>query len=272
MSLGQIYKRTKGVILSPLAHWWEGQRDRHLVMLGTLSVLGFSLVMWSVVFFFFLDGAMDPELADLVQLTWIGLMVGITLLIFAAPEFFHYHAKWSVLMAILESTSRADLGRQRKEAEEAAALLGTVWSARLSVHFIEHGVIRARDMPEDADRGVPEDFFIQWWGTEDSRLSRWVSIEGLRSPRINRSLGLLGLVTAVLEFCNMAFGLVRNENEDRVNTLNIWDWLNGVGIDSTPAPYFDDLSGWAVMIIASLLFWATFPASGERDTPEDEEE
>ena len=40
-------------------------------------------------------------------------------------------------MEVLQSTSRAELGRQRKEAEEAATLLGSVWSARLKSHYVE---------------------------------------------------------------------------------------------------------------------------------------
>jgi hypothetical protein len=70
----------------------------------------------------------------------------------------------------------------------------------------------------------------------------------------------------------MSFGLVRNAAGERTNTLNIWEWLNDTRIDSYPAPYFDDLSGWFVLLTSIFVLWATFPASGERpELPEEEE-
>ena len=261
-------------IFAPIKRWWEGQRDRHLFVLGTLSFIGFSMLMWAIIFFFFLGGAQDPDLENLRNGTWAGLVVGFTILIFAGPEFIHYQNQWSFLMEILNSTSRAELGRQRKEAEEAATLLGSVWSARLKVHYIEHGLLRGRPTQlSDQDR-VPEDLLINWWRTQDSRLSRMIGSDILREPWLNRSLGSVALVVSLLQLCNMSIGVVRNEALERANTLIIWDWLNGERIDSVAAPYFDDISGWVLLLISAFLLWASFPASGERpDAPElDEEE
>ena len=71
----------KGII-APLKSWWEGQRDRHLFILGTISFLAFSVVMWSIIYFFFLDGTKDPDLDHLTDGTWAGLFIGFTVLIF----------------------------------------------------------------------------------------------------------------------------------------------------------------------------------------------
>ena len=49
-------------LLAPFKNWWEGQRERHLFILGTLSFISFSMVMWAIVFFFFLDGAQVEDL------------------------------------------------------------------------------------------------------------------------------------------------------------------------------------------------------------------
>jgi hypothetical protein len=272
MSISRSLKRVQSALLSPFKAWWKGQRDRHLAILGSTSFIGFSLLMWAVVFFFFLDGAADPELADWVSNTWFGLLIGVTLLIFAAPEFFHYQAQCSFLLQILDTTSRADIGRQRKEAQEAATLLGSVWTARLEAHLIEVGVTRSRGTPDDADKRAPEDLLIRWWTTKDSNLSRMSAIDGLRNPIINRTIGSIGFTMMLLQLCNMAFGLVRNAAGDRVNTLVIWDWLTGVRIDSVPSPYYDDISGWFLLLVSTALFWASFPASGERNAVVEEEE
>ena len=255
-------------IFTPLKRWWESKRDRHMFILGTVSFLAFSVVMWSIVYFFFLGGAQDPDLEHLRNGTWAGLFIGFTVLIFVGPEFIHYQGRWSFLMEVMSSTSRPELGRQRKEAEEAATLLGSVWSARLKAHFIEHGLTKGRVTPIEDLEGAPEDILINWWRTEDSRFSRMLDVEFLREPWLNRSFGFVGFLMTILQLCNMSFGIVRNAAEERINTLVIWDWLKGERIDSVPAPYFDDVSGWFVLLVSLFLLWASFPASGER--PESE--
>ena len=172
-------------------------------------------------------------------------------------------------MEILRSTSRPELGRQRKEAEEAATLLGSVWTARLKAHFVEHGLAKGRAKSTEGAEGVPEDILINWWRTEDSRFSRMLDVDILREPWLNRSIGSIGFIGVILQLCNMSFGIVSNAAEERVNTLVIWDWLNGERIDSVPAPYFDDLSGWLVLLLSVFLLWASFPASGERPEPDE---
>ena len=169
-------------ILAPLKSWWEGQRERHLFLLGTITFVATSILLWSIVYFFFLGGAQDPDLEHLRNWTWAGLFVGFTVLVFVAPEFIHYQGKWSFLMGVLQSTSRAELGRQRKEAEEAAALLGSVWSARLKSHYVEHGLAKGKSARLGSEEKVPEDLIINWWRTEDSRLSRMIGAEVFREP------------------------------------------------------------------------------------------
>ena len=262
-------------MFAPLKRWWESQRDRHLFILGTITFLSTAVVLWAIVYFFFLGGAQDPDLEHLIDWTWAGLIVGAIVLVFVAPEFLHYQGKWSLLMEVLKSTSRPDLGRQRKDAEEAATLLGSVWSARLKAHYVKHGLAKGKAVNLQSEGGVPEDLIINWWRTEDSRLSRMIDAEVFREPWLNRSLGSVGLIVSVLQLCNMSFGLARNAALERENTIIVWDWLSGSRIDSVPAPYFDDISGWVLLFISLFLLWVSFPASGERPTPsitEDEEE
>ena len=254
-------------ILAPLKSWWEGQRERHLFLLGTITFVATSILLWSIVYFFFLGGAQDPDLEHLRNWTWAGLFVGFTVLVFVAPEFIHYQGKWSFLMSVLQSTSRAELGRQRKEAEEAATLLGSVWSARLKSHYVEHGLAKGKSTRMGPEEKVPEDLIINWWRTEDSRLSRMIHADVFREPWLNRSLGSVGLLVTIMQICNMTFGIARNAALERENTIIIWDWLNGKTINSVQAPYFDDISGWILLFISLFLLWASFPASGERPEP-----
>ncbi|MEE2758844.1 MAG: hypothetical protein VYA86_02570 [Candidatus Thermoplasmatota archaeon] len=254
-------------LLTPFKNWWEEQRERHLFILGTLSFISFTMVMWSIVFFFFLDGAQVSDLEHLRNWTWAGLFVGFTALIFIGPEFIHYQSQWSYLMETLNTTSRAELGRERKDAEEAAKTLGSVWSARLKVHYIEHGLLRGRSAPAEAENTVPEDLLINWWGTDDSHLSRLVSIDLFREHWFNRSMAFVGLSGLLLQLYNMFWGLATSENGTRENTLHIWEYLNGLAPGSYASPYFDDISGWLFLLITAVLIWFSYPASGERPEP-----
>ena len=263
-------------MLAGFKTWWEDQRDRHLFILGTISFLSFSVVMWAIIFFFFLDGAQAADLDHLQNPTWAGLAFGFTILIFVGPEFIHYQGQWSFLMETLKSTSRSELGRQRKEAEEAATLLGSVWSARLKAHYIEHGLVKGRGIPAEAEASVPEDIIINWWATEDSRLSRVLSAEIFRETWLNRSFALIGGSGLFLQIINMFWGLAKSETGSRENTLHIWEYLNGMAPGSYAAPYFDDISGWVLLMLCAFFLWGSSPASGERPEPEviemDEEE
>ena len=90
-------------IFTPFKRWWESKRDRHMFILGTVSFLAFSVVMWSIVYFFFLGGAQDSDLEHLRNGTWAGLFIGFTVLIFVGPEFIHYQGRWSFLMEVMSS-------------------------------------------------------------------------------------------------------------------------------------------------------------------------
>ena len=175
-------------------------------------------------------------------------------------------------MQTLNLTSRAELGRERKEAEEAAKTLGAIWSARLKAHYIEHGLLRGRSVPEEANQSVPEDFVINWWATDDSRLSRTVNLEMFREQWFNRSLAFVTVSGFFLQLYNMIWGIATSENGTRENTLHIWEFLNGISPGSYAAPYFDDISGWALLLILGSLMWLSFPAPGIRPESNSEEE
>ena len=171
-------------------------------------------------------------------------------------------------METLSSTSRAEMGRQRKDAEEAATLLGSVWSARLKAHYIEYGMAKGRSTPAKATDSVPEDILINWWATEVSRLSRMINMGLLREKWFNRSLATISVSGFLLQIYNVIWGLAKSENGTRENTLHIWEYLNGTAPGSYAAPYFDDVTGWFFLLITAVMAWASYPAPGERPEPE----
>ena len=175
-------------------------------------------------------------------------------------------------MQTLSTTSRAELGRERKEAEEAAQTLGAVWGARLKAHYIEHGLLRGRSAPEEANHTVPEDLFINWWATNDSRLSRLFNFEMFRELWFNRSLAFVSMSGFLLQLYNMVWGLATSENGMRENTLHIWEFLNGISPGSYAAPYFDDISGWILLLVMGTLMWLSSPAPGLRPESHSTEE
>ena len=271
MSFASQYRRFVKALTSPFSTFWEGQRDRHFVILGSASFLGFCGLMWTLVFFFFLEGSTRPEWEEYVAWSWGGAIFGITLLFFAGPEFVHYHGQYSLLKESFQTTSRADLRRNQKEAQVAATELGSIWEARLQAHYIECGVIRARELPSEAKNKAPEDALINWANTDDSNLSRLIQSDVLRIPLLNIMIGIDGLVMVLLQLYNMGWGLARAvEGGPRVNTLHIWQLISGTEPGSYAAPYFDDISGWILLLLGAFLFWGSLPASGERPQPSED--
>jgi hypothetical protein len=139
------------------------------------------------------------------------------------------------------------------------------------VHYIEHGVVRAREQPSEATNRAPEDALINWANTDDSNLSRLIASDMLRIPLLNLTIGITGIGMAALQFYNMGWGLAKAvEGGPRVNTLHIWQLLGGNPPGSYAAPYFDDISGWIFLIFGIFLFWGSLPASGERPLPSED--
>ena len=67
-------------------------------------------------------------------------MGGALVLFFVAPEFFYFFGKRQTLSEILNLDSRAEVMRRRKEAENAADLLGKPFQSRLKGLYERLGI------------------------------------------------------------------------------------------------------------------------------------
>jgi len=85
-----------------------------------------------------------------------------------------------------------------------------------------------------------------------------------REQWFNRSLAFVTVSGFLLQLYNMIWGIATSESGARENTLHIWEFLNGISPGSYAAPYFDDISGWALLLIMGALMWLSFPAPGDR--------
>ena len=125
--------------------WWEERREQHLSILFILSLAGLAAFLWSLVFFMFMDGV--TQMPELIGLSWFFAIGGLILLGVVGPEFFRYNEQLNLLREILELESRAEIQKRRKEAEEAASLLGSVHQGKLLAHYKIHGIRAGRIFP-----------------------------------------------------------------------------------------------------------------------------
>jgi hypothetical protein len=99
----------------------------------------------------------------MVTLTWVGFLGGSISLFFVAPEFFYFYDKKQTLSEILDLDSRAEVMRRRKDAENAADLLGAPFQSSLKGLYERMGISIPKrystlSVPSDeAPRGSPEE-------------------------------------------------------------------------------------------------------------------
>ena len=131
--MASLWKR----IVEPIGRWWESKRDQHFAILQVTTLLSLAMIIWSVIFFAFMGGATAEGGESLRDWTWIGLVIAMVIGIWAGPEYLHYGQNLTILNEVLELDSRSEVMRRRKEAEEAAKLLGKPHQARLLERYSE---------------------------------------------------------------------------------------------------------------------------------------
>jgi len=255
MSLGRMWSQFVKALFSPFSSWWAGQKARHFTLLGGFSFFGLAGLIWSIIYFLFMGGASIAAWETQTSITWVILLVSSVMLFFAGPEFIHYQGQYSALRDVLNSDSVSEIRKSRREAEEAAKLLGPIWEARLRAHFIDMGIVRGRGAPEVASESTAEDFYINWWGAEHSRLTSIIPLGG----GLNR-LVIFGTISGmILQVINMLHGIATSHNGLRENTLHLLEFVQGASPGSYASPYFADPLGWGVLAFGLLLCWVTQP-------------
>ena len=274
--------------------WWMGQKDNHFRIVSSLTILSLAATIWGILFLFMLGGTTDASKEIWVPWSWIGLIVGGALAFWVVPEFMVYLGHKAALDEILLLDSRPEVLRRRKEAEEAADMLGPGYQGHLVTLYNNLGIkVGSRfrhikpagvtigessiDAEEDLVESVSEpwdeisiesnsnDFskFSSWWNTKNSRLS--VLLPGakiLREADANRAILGFTSISASLLLYNMIFGLAKQGEGPREFTTDLTLWLAGDSSIHSTAPHFDGVSGLLAATCLVMVF-LTRPANQE---------
>ena len=272
MAAGKKRKKSKRGLKAYFEEFWENQRDRHLVILGMLTVLTFAMILWAIAFFSMFSSNAQQEAnswSDLTAVTWVGVLLAFVLLLFVIPEFFHYLGVRNSLVDILETDSRAELQKHTKELDEGAKLLAGAWPARIAAKRVELGL--RRDMPDGmslSDTGETS-LLSAWLNTKHSRLAqRFPDSDILKDSGINKLIIFSSLTGLVLFVYNALIGLARETiSSPRNMTVDFTSIMNGGEYNATWAPHIDLVGGLMIAIFAAILFM-TGPAFTDEDESE----
>lgn len=272
MAAGKKRKKSKRGLKAYFEEFWENQRDRHLVILGMLTVLTFAMILWAIAFFSMFSSNAQQEAnswSDLTAATWVGVLLAFVLLLFVIPEFFHYLGVRNSLVDILETDSRAELQKHTKELDEGAKLLAGAWPARIAAKRVELGL--RRDMPDGMSlSNTGENSLLSTWlNTKYSRFAqRFPDSDLLKDPGINKLIIFSSLTGLVLFVYNALIGLARETiTSPRNMTVDFTSIMNGGEYNATWAPHFDLVGGLMIAIFATILFM-TGPAFTDKDESE----
>lgn len=135
--------RAKAQELGPVKKWWRSKHEHHFQAYTAMTLFFFALALFCFIFLFFMDGVLalqEDGNESLTPLVWLGLLGGSIALFIVAPEFFYFLGQKQILEDILELDSRPEVLRRRKDAEQAADLLGQTYQARLKGLYEYHGI------------------------------------------------------------------------------------------------------------------------------------
>ena len=128
------------LLTNTFQRWWMGQKDNHFRIVSSLTILSLAATIWGILFLFVLGGTTDDSKEMWVPWSWLGLIVGGALAFWMVPEFMVYLGHKAALDEILLLDSRPEVLRRRKEAEEAADMLGPGYQSHLVRLYNELGI------------------------------------------------------------------------------------------------------------------------------------
>lgn len=233
------------------------------MILGMLTTLGFALLLWALIFFTTLASNAQQEAnewSSYTAVTWVGVLVGMVVLIFILPEFFHYLGVRNSLIEMLDTESRAELAANKAECEEAVKLLAGRWGALLEAKRVELGL--RREMPAGMELDdTPDGWFASWMKTKNSRLAeRFPDSNLFKDPGINKIIAVPALFGALIFLYNALFGLARETFDGPRNmTVDLTAIVRGDSFNATWAPHFDVI-GIMLMVTFGVLLFMTMPA------------
>ena len=267
--------------LGPFGRWWESQSDRHYQIITYSTIISVSSLVWGFVFLFVLDGHSDPEVEHLVPWSWLAFIGGLVVAFYAAPEFGEYWKQQHILEDILLIESRPEILRRRKEAEDAADMLGKSYQSRLMGLYHMHNInIGKKYKVESVSPIGPvlssegDEIIIQspagqsWWFTTDSTLANTLpGLHALRKQSVNRGL-IVGTFTMTLLLAyNTMLGLFTSSSGERDHTLDLTASIYEFDRVYEISPHYD-----AISILFISLFVGLLLSTRPRSESDDEEE
>ena len=126
--------RARAKQVGPLRKWWLSKSEQHFQAYTLMTLFFSALTLYCFIFLFFMDGVatlVQEGNEHLTPYVWLGLVGGSVALFIVAPEFFYFLGQKQILEDILDLDSRPEVLRRRKDAEQAADLLGPKYQARL---------------------------------------------------------------------------------------------------------------------------------------------
>ena len=252
--------------------WWEERRDQHLSILFILSLVGLAAFLWSIVFFMFMDGV--SEMPELIGMSWFFAIGGLILLGVVGPEFFRYNEQLTLLREVFELESRAEILKRRKEAEEAASLLGSIHQGKLLAHYKDHGIRAGRIFQSPATNfATEESWIISWWNADNTILSENTGISNLSSS--TQKILIVSSVTGIVVLLwNSFFGIARMTTEgSREYSIDVLAWFQsmlGSDVNKLVEPVSFDLMSILLLIGFGTLLWSTSPMVSLKSSTEEE--
>ena len=250
-----------------ITRWWHSQSERHFAIITYSSILSVASLIWGFVFLFILGGHSDPELQHLVPWSWLAFVGGLVVAFYAAPEFFVYWGQKQLLEDILLIDSRPEVLRRRKEAEDAADMLGTRYQGRLMGLYQVHNINIGKKYRVEAITPMRPHFSASdetaaslpaddntWWNTTDSLISRSLpGLHALRNPLVNRGIICASVLFILGIWANSTLGLFRGPSGEMDHTLDLTATLYEFSRVHEPSPYFDPVSILFFLVFTALL-------------------
>ena len=250
---------------SLLTRWWESKKDSQFQIITYATILSCASMAWGFIFLFILGGATDPSHQDrMVPFSWLCLVGGSLTSFYTLPEFSYFWSQRTALEQILGLDARTEVLKRRKEAEEAADILGPKYQSRLMGlydHFQIKGGKRfkvdpsqAKNIPTEDSPVVGRQFQREWWHTENSRLSeRLPALATLKTKKTNRAIIIFSASAITLLVANSIFGLYIGFGGINHDTLDLSAYLLSMENVSFNPPHLDSVSILLIAFFSIIL-------------------
>tara|TARA_B100000085_G_scaffold283651_1_gene314802 strand:- start:1003 stop:1548 length:546 start_codon:yes stop_codon:yes gene_type:complete len=168
------------------------------------------------------------------------------------------------LEEILELDARTEVLKRRKEAEDAADILGPKYQSRL-MGLYDHYQIRGgrrfkvdaspvKNSPIEKTPVIGREFQRQWWQTENSKLSEFLpALSILKTKKANRMIIVFSALAIALLLLNTLFGIHIGIGGINHDTLDLSAYLLSTENVTFNPPHLDSVSLLLIAFFSLIL-------------------